>query len=833
MKNLTIYRSSAGSGKTYTLVKEYLQIALKYPMQFRQILAITFTNKATSEMKGRIIKTLGELADGNAKDLAAELQSSIKLNGITIEERSSEVLSNILHQYSYFSISTIDSFFHNIVKSLAFELKLPLRFEIEIDSNYLISQVCEQLLNKVGSDNLVRQNLEAYINYKMEYEKGWQVKDEISKIAERIFDDDFVAEDKAGEENYSDLILQLRKMRRIYERKMAEFGNWFTQAMQKGGYSIEDFAFKKTGVAGYLTKISKLLPPKDYQYGTRVAELINDAEKWISKDKQKDDALKTFVNAFGQPLLLELSAFHENNFMLYNSSVQALKLVYVNFILSKLNEEIIQYRKENKVITLSDTNKLLLESVSSSDTPLVYEKTGNKYSYFLLDEFQDTSTIQWDNIRPLIGEVLANNKQALLVGDVKQSIYRWRGGNMDLLHHGVEKDFSAFSELINVKQLTINYRSAKQIVDFNNTFFSYAPSIIESYNENPLSILREAYSNDQLLQQLPDKKKEGGYVEINLLDKDKSGSKSEVVPWQEKALIMMLAQINDLLAMGYQYGDIAIIVRTNKEGNTVANFLYQNGIHQILSNESLLLSKAPQVEFIINCLRFVIEQQNMLMIKEIEWFLHEKNSENEKSLHSFFDTTQKSTNKEGLFKEYRKKLKSIAPLPVDEAVTIITRHFELNTIHDAFVRQLQDVTLEFLEKENTSDIGSFLKWWDKMNERKDFSVIMPVAGNAIQIISIHKSKGLQFQIVFMPFAEWKLKPKAGELLWAHAADISPFNQLRDWPVESNKSLLETVFSNSYEKTVEESYIDNMNMLYVAFTRACNQLYLFVPIKKLR
>ena len=832
MKNLTIYRSSAGSGKTYTLVKEYLQIALKYPMQFRQILAITFTNKATAEMKGRIIKTLGELADGNAKELAAELQSTINLNNLSIEDRSREVLSNILHQYSYFSISTIDSFFIEIVKSLAFELKLPLRFEIEIDKKYLISQACDQLINKVGSDPQLRQNLEDYINYKMEYDKGWQVKDEISKIAERIFDDDFIAEDNnVNKESYSDIILQLRKIRQAYERSMAAFGNSFAQAIKKHGYTVDNFAYKKAGVAGYLIKISNLLSPEDYQYKVHVAEAINDVEKWISKENKNDNVLKGFIDTFCHPLLQELNTFHEHHFRQYNSSVQSLKLVYVNFILSKLNEEIIQYRKENKVITLSDTNRLLLESVSSSDTPLVYEKTGNKYAYYLLDEFQDTSTIQWENIRPLISEVLANNKQALLVGDVKQSIYRWRGGNMDLLHHGVEKDFSAFSELINVKQLSLNYRSAKQIVEFNNTFFSTAPSIIEAYNESPLSIIQEAYSKDQLHQQLPGKTKEDGYVEINFLDKTMPVSKNEEGTWQEKALAMMLEQIKVLLSLDYQYSDIAIIVRTNREGNKVANFLYKNGIHQILSNESLLLSKAPQVQFVINCLRFVIDQQNMLMIKEIEWFLYEKKLEKEESLHSFFDASSKTNSKEGLFRAYRKQLKSIAALPIDEAVTFITRHFELNTIHDAFVRQLQDITLEFLEKENTSDIGSFLRWWDEMNERKDFSVIMPVSGNAIQIISIHKSKGLQFQIVIMPFADWKLKPKSGTLIWVEATDVDPFNKLNVWPVESNKNLLETVFSESYFKTIEESYIDNMNMLYVAFTRACNQLYLYVPRKK--
>ena len=457
---------------------------------------------------------------------------------------------------------------------------------------------------------------------------------------------------------------------------------------------------------------------------------------------------------------------------------------------------------------------------------MVFEKTGNFYSHYLLDEFQDTSTIQWENIRPLIGEVLANNKSALIVGDVKQSIYRWRGGNMELLHNGVEKDFAAFEELINVQQLSVNYRSARQIIEFNNSFFSSAPAILELYNESPLPLIQEAYGKEQLHQQMPETINEDGFVQLHFLDKvDKKDNEH----WQERSLKLMLQQINDLLTLGYQFGDIAILVRKNDEGNRVANFLYKHGIHQIRSNDSLLIAKAPQVIFIINCLRYLLRPDDILLVKEIDWYLSKDIIIKDESLHSLFDAKSSAKPISPLMKGFMKMRNELSLLPVDEVVTCIINHFRMNQIVDAYIQRFQDVTLEYLEK-YSADVNSFIEWWDEVSERKNYSVIMPVENDAIQIITIHKAKGLQFEIVLMPFAEWDLKPKSGALLWAHPANVDPFNLMHEWPVSSGKKLKETVFSNSYVTVIEENYIDNLNLLYVAFTRACKQLYITV-IKK--
>ncbi len=828
MHNLTIYRSSAGSGKTYTLVKEYLLIALQYPMQFRHILAITFTNKATAEMKGRIIKTLGELANGTVSSLSEELELQINLTNCTLQERATEVLSNILHQYSSFSISTIDSFFNEIVKSLAHELKLSLRFEIELDQGYIISQACEQLLNLVGSDETLRRNLEKFIEYKMEYDKGWKIKDELSKIGQRLFDEEAASSLIDFDNNeYNEIIKKLRVIRSGYEKTMTAFGNKFVQSLKSNGYSIEDFSYKESGVAGYLMKIVTPLSSDKYKPGKRVLDTSLDEEKWLSKDKRNNPVLVSYVNSFCHPLLLEVISFYNANYLIYNSAVEALPLIYVRGILSKLNEEIKHYRDEYNVITLSDANKLIRSSVQSSDTPLIFEKTGNFYSHYLLDEFQDTSSIQWENIRPLISEVLANNKSALIVGDVKQSIYRWRGGNMELLHNGVEKDLSAFEELINVQQLSVNYRSTKQIIEFNNAFFAAAPAILDHYNKSPLPLINEAYGAGQLHQQLPEKFKNNGFVQINLLA---NKAEDDDDHWQDRSLNLMLKQINDLLASGYQYGDIAILVRKNDEGNRVANFLYKNGIHQIRSNDSLLLSKAPQVIFIINCLRYLMSPEDILLTKEIEWYLRDDSELIKESLHTFFDSKSTNNAQIPLLASFRKLRGSISMLPVDETVTHIISHFRLNQFADAFIQRFQDVTIEYLQK-YPSDVSSFIKWWDETNERANFSVIMPVESDAIQITTIHKAKGLQFQIVMMPFADWKLKPKAGSLLWANAFDSDPFNLMDEWPLNTSEKLLETIFSESYIKVAEENYIDNLNLLYVAFTRACQQLYITVLNKE--
>ena len=325
MKNLTIYRSSAGSGKTYTLVKEYLLIALQYPMQFSHILAITFTNKATAEMKGRIIKALVELSDGTETLLFKELESKVTLSGCTLQERAGEVLSNILHHYSSFSVSTIDSFFNDIVKSLAHELKLSLRFEIELDQGYIITQACEQLLNLVGTDDVLKRNLQKFIEYKMEYDKGWRIKDELHKIGQRLFDDNAAAS-LAGfdEKAFQDIIKKLRSIRTGYENTMTDFGNKFSQSIKSNGYTIADFSYKESGVAGYFLRITKTQLADKYKPGKRVEEASLDETKWLSKDNGKKPEMVSYVNTFCQPLLHELISFHNENYLIYASAVEFL-----------------------------------------------------------------------------------------------------------------------------------------------------------------------------------------------------------------------------------------------------------------------------------------------------------------------------------------------------------------------------------------------------------------------------------------------------------------------------------------------------------------------------
>lgn len=829
MKRLIIYKSSAGSGKTYTLVKEYLLIALKHPMQFRQILAITFTNKATAEMKGRIIKALGDLAAGIESTLSKELNELLALTECTLQERATEVLTALLHHYSDFSVSTIDSFFNDMVKALAHELKLSLKFEIEIDQDLIINKACEELLNKVGTDNELRRYLEQFIEYKMEYDKGWRIKNELNKIAEHLFDNNSTLITKNNDDKedivFSGIIKQLRGICTSYEKTMSGFGNKFLEIIQKHGYSFENFAYKNSGIAGYFQRISNAQKPEDYKPKRRVLDVFEDDSKWTSGENSKNPSLISLIKSKLHPLLIELISYYDANFLLYNSSHESLRLIYVSAILSKINKEIIQYRSENNVITLPDANRLILSSVEASDTPMVFEKTGNFYSYYLLDEFQDTSTIQWENIKPLINEALSNNKSALIVGDVKQSIYRWRGGNMDLLHNGVQKDMMAFKEMISIKQLAINYRSSKQVIEFNNAFFIHAPNIIDSYRGSTLPLIDEAYSKEQLHQQLPKVIDNNGYVKINFQDK----ANKEDEHWKDRALKQMLTQINELLSLHYNYGDIAILVRNNNDGNIIANFLYENGIHQIISNESLLLSKAPQVTFIINCLRLITEPANDILNKEVEWFLFDQQPA-KGDLHQFFDTGSSAANSIAVLTGFRKMLKEMSTLSVEEAATLIISHFGLNKIPDAYIQRLQDIIIEYLSK-NLSDIDSFIRWWDDITARKSFSVIMPSTNDAIQIITIHKSKGLQFKIVMIPFTDWRLKPKSGGMLWAPRSAESPFDELEEWPIQSSKALEETVFKESYLKSVEENYIDNLNLLYVAFTRACQQLYITVLRKK--
>ncbi|MEP7265604.1 MAG: UvrD-helicase domain-containing protein, partial [Bacteroidota bacterium] len=830
MSGLTIYRSSAGSGKTYTLVKEYLLIALQFPLQFSRILAITFTNKATAEMKSRIITALDDLAHDRKKTLKEELQQQLPAT-IDVTEQAKLVLTNILHHYSNFSISTIDSFFNEIVKSLAHELRLSLRFEIELDTDKILSTALDTLLAQAGSDKQLTEWLEEFLLFQIDNDKGWSIRDGLIKVARKLFDEEYdIASFLPDTNQFKEIISSLKKIKSAFETDMHSFGELFLNALAKSSYSIEDFSYGNKGVGAYFKKIAdKNKRAIEYKPNSYATNAMADADKWLTKQKQSDSVLKNLIDSELFPIATATAEYLNEHKKYYYSAAEALKRIYIIGILSRLNEEVKKYRDEYNVITLNDANKIVRDSVTSSDAPLIFEKTGSFFQHYLVDEFQDTSTVQWNNIRPLVSEALANNKSALLVGDIKQSIYRWRGGNMELLHAVAEKQLSAQQHTISSKILDTNFRSTKEIIDFNNRFFSLASEWVMNNCPGNLTIVKEAYAELQLHQKVPGTAPENGYIKIASYEKGEGETSDSDLHWKKRSLADMVITINKLYEKGFSAGDITILVRSNFQGNMVASFLYENGIQNIISADSLLIHTAPQIIFLVNCLTLLSNPDNILIKKEMEWFLFLQQHPDEKINHSVFTTEIKSSEITQKITAFLKEFESASVMPVDDLVSLLIRYFHLDKKPDAYIQRFQDLVAEFRDK-NPADKNSFLKWWEDDSAASNCSIIMPESQSAIRIMTIHKSKGLQFPVVILPFADWDLIPKGGEILWARPENIAPFNQLDFWPVSSSEKLEETVFSESYAESINNSYTDNLNLLYVALTRAVNHLYISI-IKK--
>jgi ATP-dependent exoDNAse (exonuclease V) beta subunit len=829
---LTIFRSSAGSGKTYTLVKEYLKLTLSSPQSFRQVLAITFTNKASDEMKSRIVKTLVDFTEGKSTELKEELKKTLKQDEESFNNNAGKLLGFILHDYSDFAVCTIDSFFNKVIRSLSKEMGLPLKFDTELNQDAVVKEITGRLLLDAGKDNRLTSWLEDFIFSKMDDDKGWKIDRELHRIAKELFSEDFRAKHKPEETISIDFVKELREIKRGFESGMKVFGNDFSKTIAANNLGIEDFSYGKSGVAGYLEKIKMKIPPLAYEPGKRTKDVNENPEKWVSKSSKKKDEILQLVEDKLRFILENVFKHVENNFKKYVSANEVLNLIYIAGIINKLDEKLKAYRDENDVLLISDTNLLLKDFISGADAPFIFEKTGNRYKHFMIDEFQDTSAFQWNNMMPLVENSLASGSSAMMVGDAKQSIYRWRGGKMQLLLNGIQNDLRHYAAITTVENLQTNFRSKKEIVSFNNSFFSDVPAHLQlpEVTDVEKRDLVKAYMIEEVEQKTSEKNIEGGYVEFSFYDaKNKEEEeKGDSMSKNEIALNRLLITLNKLVDQGYELKDVCILVRTNPQGNEIARFLFDNGYKKIVSSESLLISKAPQIIFLINLMKLLNDSEDKVARGEcLNYYLTYIHTVGNKTGHDIF----KMVNDSKLFyqtlpENFSNHLSQLKKLPLFELAEQLTAIFELNKQPDANIQRFEDLILEFLEK-NPPSLSVFLEWWEENNDSDKASVIVPSNENAIQIMSIHKSKGLQFPVVIMPFAEWELKPKKDNILWVHSEE-NPYSQYSLLPVSTTTSLEKTFFADEYDMELQQTLIDNLNLLYVAFTRAEERLYVFCP-----
>jgi ATP-dependent exoDNAse (exonuclease V) beta subunit len=807
---LHIYNASAGSGKTYTITLEYLRwlLAQDAPGAFKSVLAVTFTNKATEEMKSRIIQALHEVAEGADTALNATLCAALSLSPAVLRGRAKALRGAILHDYSRFAVSTIDKFFQKIIRAFMHEAGLLPEFTVELDTARLLAESVEKLLQDAGHDPALKEWLGVLVEKRIEEGRNWDPRADLTALGEEVFKEAFFRlgqefqeklRDKKFLTAYADM---LRKMISGFDKTMTEYGAAALQVMVDEGLCIDDFKHKQRSFAGYFVRIME----GNYEPGANVIKAHNDIAQWYGSDATKHAGIAHVYDALNRCLTQSL-AHYEQHITGYRTAKQIAQHIYSMGLLADIAHNIGVLSVEENVMTIGDSLHLLFKMVSGNDTPFIYEKTGAAFRSFMLDEFQDTSAMQWSSLHPLLENGLAEGGNALVVGDVKQSIYRWRNGDWRILAYGLDRDLGAFAPVHRV--LDTNWRSVQAIVDTNNALFGKLPQLLQQrlgaafeeagFSDEQLSgAVTEAYKDAvQHTARRNPARDPDGYVRIAMLDHE------EEITASEKALQETRKLVADLQSRGYRLSDIGILVRKNTEGEAVANALLEDGI-PVISQDSLFLAHSPAVQFITGLLHQAIHSDDKINRKCIENFLAGRGM--------------------SVAPDFEAWLEGLAAQPLAEVVESIIRQFKLDELKEEmpFIQELHDLMLSYGANE-TGDIYSFVAWWAEKGERQTLTI----ANNrdAVRIITIHKSKGLQFRVVIIPFCSWDMEPRPGTLRWAQTSE-APFNSLPCLPLSYTKELAKTCFRADYFTEKAQAYIDSLNLLYVAFTRAEEELHVF-------
>ncbi len=496
-------------------------------------------------------------------------------------------------------------------------------------------------------------------------------------------------------------------------------------------------------------------------------------------------------------------------------------MIFVAGLAGKIKTKLAEYRDEEEILLLPDINRIIAGALSINDTNFVFEKTGNRYRHFLIDEFQDTSLIQWKNLLPLIENGLSSGGNVLIVGDAKQSIYRWRGGRMELLLKGINLQLGHYHEITEEKNLAVNYRSAPEIIELNNRFFNAVNKLQMDLVSEQMDEFPMAYADGKIEQKVKEGNSMKGYAEIRLMKrkKDEDGEKKNKEDKRIGLMTLMLDRIKQALADGFSEKDIALLTRSKEDASLIASFLFENGITQVLSPESLRASFSDKVQLLIHCMKLLLTDDDITRAGCL-YFFH-RICGKEIGHKEIFDRVKKQDSFiSSLPAEFFQEFHLLRTIPLADLAEHLIRIFELKT--DVFVLRFQDAILEYHSKES-GNLYDFMQWWE--DHEQEITITLPENANAIRIMTIHKSKGLQFPVVLIPFADWNLKPMQNSILWAET-NQHPYSEYGKFPVHIKKLLSDSYFCEAYQREMDLTMLDNINLLYVAFTRAELRLHVF-------
>lgn len=814
-KNFQIFRSSAGSGKTYTLALSFIALALKggrygYEDYYRKILAITFTNKAAAEMKERVLEYLNCLANHEDKDGVLDwLLVETSLEKKEIFKRSAVVHKHILHHYADLGISTIDKFTYKIVRTFANDLGLSHNFDLEMDTYKIIQPVVALLLSKISDGGGGLSN--ALVNFAMqkaEDGKSTNIENDLEIFTQQLFKEEI--------SKYTDgNLLTVRECMQV-KKDLKIQKEACLQNIEKLADNVCVF-FDANG----LTKDHFLRGTYFNHFTFNVGQ---ENKKWmpsdalkrnIAKDIWYADGKKTEIKDLVDLLKPQLNQFYTDLIVLlteYNSVKAILKNIYAIAVLNELMAEIRNFKKENNIEQIAEFNKKIHKVVTNQPSSFIYERLGERYNHYLIDEFQDTSLLQWQNILPLIADSLDYGK-SLIVGDGKQSIYRWRGGEVEQffqlpnIYNGdqllYKKDWeNKLNTHFNEDNLKHNFRSRKNIIDFNNQFFENTKTLL---SDKVIGIYDKQEQGNSFA-------KDGGYVHIELFG-DKENNFKDLI------LEKMVAEIKKLKTENnYSFKDVTILCNSKKSVAMVAESLSNSKI-PVISNEGLLLNKSVKVNVVIAILQYLQNPKSAIAKTVITEYLFNTSLKLENA-HTLNFNLKTDDGFSAILKKASIFINSsmLMQESLYEMVEQIIRVF--NFKEDIYLGFFLDVVLSYSENKGSS-LTEFLIWWEERKLKE--AIVIPEGTDAVKVMTVHKSKGLAFNVVMIPF-NWEDRKKNQDI-WVDTSNH--FN--KDLPsalINGNKDLEQSYFRDKYLNEKEMSLLDSLNKLYVAMTRPKERLYIF-------
>ena len=821
-KSLMVYKASAGSGKTFRLAVEYIKLLIKNPQSYRNILAVTFTNKATEEMKLRILEQLQAIWQGEDKAKAYReiICKELDASPAWVSERAGIALHLLLHHYSYFRIETIDSFFQSVLRNLARELDLTPNLSIEMNDEQVIHLAVDHMIEQLTDKDRVLHWIMNYINENIREDRNWNIIKQLKSFAKTILKDFYKEESKNINEIleipnfFESYSTDLRRQQQKAQQKMQHYVQSFNQLLDRHHLTIDDFSNKKSGVCGIFLKL------QDEKYDCSIVtkrsmQGVESSEVWIAKTHPRRISLLPIIEEEFMPLLQQVLDSQPVQWKIIQSTTLTLKHLHQLRLLGTIETSVRMMNNEANRFLLSDTHALLRTLIQESDSPFIFEKIGSKLEHIMIDEFQDTGSIQWKNFKVLLEECMSHHEsQNLIVGDVKQSIYRWRAGDWRLLND-IDKVFASHAKQMDIKTLCTNRRSQRRIIQFNNALFTAiaqneSREITQKDKEGALS-LQKAYAD--VTQDIPDEKDLKGYVNVTLLPNNED--------YDEKTLDIIASRIKEILAKGHPQSSIAILVRANRFIPVIAVQIKKMLPEaNIISDEAFRLNASLAVNTIVNAMKYMVDTDDELALAFLV------NAYQYSILHREIKQEEVFCNKDTILSylptEFTQHMPSLYELPLPDMADRLYALFELDRLTDegAYVCSLHDCLMEYTATP-PADLPGFINEWDNTYADR---TIQSDGIEGIHILSIHKSKGLEYGHVLLPYCDWQLESyHADNVVWCKPTE-EPYNKMPLVPVDfSKKAMSGTIYEGDYLTEHLQNTVDNLNLLYVALTRACRSL----------